>query len=167
MKKKSKIKKTKSKRKVAKKTKVKNKKINLKAKKMSAKIKEPKPIAEVEHFFGHINVAAFKLKAPLKIGDRIHIKGATTDFVQTIGSMQIEHESVNKAAKGKDVGIKVNSKCRVGDKVFVAAKEAGLTVQPAMFPAMQPTKKPETPKPAQKPQTQPKTGYENTKFMNF
>ncbi len=141
-------------------------------KKASKKVKALKPIAEIEHFFGKINVAAFKLKKPLKIGDKIHIKGATTDFVQGIDSMQINHKTVTKAAKGKDIGIRVKGKCRVGDKVFIAAKDAGITAKPSapnfMFPMMQPTKRPESPKPMKKPQPPKKSGgYEETKFLSF
>ena len=44
--------------------------------------------------------------------------GHTTGFRQTIESMQIEHESVERAAAGEQVGIRVIDRVRVGDKVF-------------------------------------------------
>ncbi len=140
------------------------------------KVKVTKPIAEVEHFFGKINVAAFKLKQALKVGDKVHIKGATTDFIQTIDSMQIKHKAVTKAAKGKDIGIRVKGKCRVGDKIFIAKEDAVVTAKPSapnfMFPTMSPTKRPEAPKPSakggQKPQPPKKPdGYKETKFLSF
>ncbi|MFH1776465.1 MAG: translation elongation factor-like protein [Candidatus Omnitrophota bacterium] len=72
----------------------------------------------VEHYFGHIFVAAIKLEKDLKVGDTIHIKGHTTDFTQPIESIQIEHNIVDKAGKGDDVGIKVKEHVRVHDLVY-------------------------------------------------
>ena len=54
----------------------------------------------------------------LKVGDTIHIKGKHTDFTQTVDSIQIEHQSVPRAEKGKVVGIKVKDKVREHDQVF-------------------------------------------------
>lgn len=92
-----------------------------KAKKATAKKTGPKEkkIGVVEHYFGKIMVAAIKMKAPLKVGDIIHIKGHTTDFEQTVSSMQIEHESILSAKKGDDVGMKVKDHVREGDMVFI------------------------------------------------
>lgn len=83
---------------------------------------EEKLIGEVAHYFGHISVAAIKLKGELKVGDMIHIKGHTTDLEQPVESIQIEHNSVQKAKKGDDVGIKVKDHVRVGDEVYVKTK---------------------------------------------
>jgi putative protease len=90
-------------------------------KKITAKKAGPKEkkIGIVEHYFGKIMVAAIKMKAPLKVGDIIHIKGHTTDFEQAVDSMQIEHESVQSVKKGDDIGIKVKDHVREGDKVFI------------------------------------------------
>ena len=71
---------TKAKKKVAKKKVVRKK---AKTKGMRPKAKE-KILGLVDHFFGKINVAAIKLKAPLKVGDFIHVKGHTTDFIKDI-----------------------------------------------------------------------------------
>ncbi len=131
------------------------------------KTKNEKVLATVEHFFGKILVAAFKLKAPLKVGDFIHIKGHTTDFVQRIDSMQIDHKSVLKGKKGQDIGIRVKSKVRQGDTVFLSAKQTGVTAQPVvpMFPAMTPSKPKVQPRPTPPPPK--KSGYSGTKFLNF
>ena len=80
---------------------------------------EEKKIGEIAHFFSKINVAAVKLTGGLTVGDTIHIKGHTTDFEHTIDSIQIEHDSVQKAGKGDDIGIKVKDHVRVGDEVFL------------------------------------------------
>ncbi|MFH1826762.1 MAG: hypothetical protein ABH823_05710 [bacterium] len=162
--------------KVVKKKKVvrRKKRIKAKAPRLAslARGKGPKVIGKVEHFFGKISVIAFKLKTPLKIGDRIQIKGHTTDFVQAVGSMQINHQNVDKAKKGQDVGFRVNCRCRVGDTVFEAAPEMAqpvqqrpATIQLPSFPAMTPKSQP---KPAAPPpaSNQPKP-YGETKFLKF
>jgi len=80
---------------------------------------EEMKIGEVAHYFSKINVAAVKLTGDLKVGDKIHIKGHTTDLEQNVDSIQIQHDSVQKAGKGDDVGIKVQDHVRTGDEVFV------------------------------------------------
>jgi putative protease len=76
-------------------------------------------IGEVFDFFSRVSVIALKLKAPLKIGDTIHIVGHTSDFTQKVESMQTDNEPIKEAKKGGDVGIKVVSPARRGDKVFL------------------------------------------------
>ncbi len=76
---------------------------------------------EVTHYFPHVKAAALLvLKDTIKVGDEIYIKGHTTDFTQTIDSMQIDHVDVTSAKKGQDIGFKVSDKCREGDVVTVA-----------------------------------------------
>ena len=55
----------------------------------------------------------------LKVGDKIHVKGHTTDFELKVGSMQIERKSVKEAKKGEHIGIKVPDKVRPNDTVFL------------------------------------------------
>jgi hypothetical protein len=54
-------------------------------------------IGEVIKFFSKASVAAIQItEGNLQIGDRIKIKGHTTDFEEQIESMQIENEAVQK-----------------------------------------------------------------------
>ena len=76
-------------------------------------------IGEVTHYFGHIPAGIFKLTGTLKRGDKIHIKGATTDFTQEVASMQVDHKNIEEAKKGKEVGIEIEQKVRDGDEVFI------------------------------------------------
>ena len=77
-------------------------------------------IGTIEKYFGKINVAAIKITSgELKVGDKIHIKGHSTDFEQTVDSMQVEHLTVETAGPGTDVGIKVKEKVHEKDTVFV------------------------------------------------
>jgi putative protease len=48
----------------------------------------------------------------------IHIKGHTTDFQDTVTSMQIEHQPIQTAKKGDIIGLKVSGKCHEKDIVY-------------------------------------------------
>ena len=82
---------------------------------------EEKLIGKITHYFGKISVAIVELSGVLKAGDKIHVKGGSTDFEQDISSMQIEHENLEKAKKGDEIGLKVDEKVREGDEVYLVA----------------------------------------------
>ncbi len=75
-------------------------------------------VGEVTHYYTRIGVAVIRITAPLRVGDRIAIKGHTTNFEQTVDSMQIEHEAVEEAKPGDLVGLKVVERVREGDIVY-------------------------------------------------
>ena len=75
-------------------------------------------LGEITHFFDKIQVAIIKLDKSLKKGDKVKIKGATTEIEETVDSMQVEHADIEEADKGDEVGIKVTGKVREGDEVF-------------------------------------------------
>ena len=77
-----------------------------------------KPIGVVTHFYTAIKVAIVKFKEPVRVGVRIKFKGATTDFEETIKSMQYDHKPVMVAPKGKQMGIKVGKRVRENDEVY-------------------------------------------------
>lgn len=78
-----------------------------------------KKIGEITHYYSNIGVGIIKLSDVLKVGDTIRIMGATTDFEQTIDEMQQDHEDVEEAKAGSEVGIKVEDKVRDGDEVYL------------------------------------------------
>ena len=75
-------------------------------------------IGQVSDFFARPVVAGIELTATLKVGDRIHIKGHTTDIELTIDSMQINNVDVSEAKAGDSVGIKISERVRRGDNVY-------------------------------------------------
>ena len=75
-------------------------------------------IGKVTHYFTNIGVAVIELSGDLKVGDKIKIKGATSDFEQNIDSMQIEHEEVPEAKAGQAIGMKVKEHAREHDVVY-------------------------------------------------
>ena len=75
-------------------------------------------IGTVTHYFSHLSVAAVSLMASLAVGERIHVRGHTTDLEQLLASMQVDHRSVSSAAPGDDVAIKVDDHVREGDLIY-------------------------------------------------
>jgi putative protease len=85
---------------------------------MSAEHDPDDSIGLVTHYFSHLSVAAINLTAPLAVGDRIHIRGHTTDLVQEVASMEVDHAPVDRAEPGDDVALKVDDHVRDHDQVF-------------------------------------------------
>ncbi|OGD56909.1 translation elongation factor-like protein [Candidatus Berkelbacteria bacterium RBG_13_40_8] len=75
-------------------------------------------MGKITHYYSKIGVGIIDLKNGLKVGDKIKIKGHSTDIEQGVDSMQIEHKEVETAKKGDVVGLKVNDKVREGDEVY-------------------------------------------------
>lgn len=75
-------------------------------------------IGEVTDFFARPVVAGIELAATLKLGDKIHIKGHTTDLELIVDSMQINNVNVEQAKTGDLIGIKVSERVRRGDTVY-------------------------------------------------
>ena len=81
-------------------------------------------IGVVTHYFGKLGVAAIELtEGELQAGDTIHVKGHTSDFTQTVDSMQLEHDTVKSAKVGENIGIKVVEHAREHDEVFVVTPD--------------------------------------------
>ena len=76
-------------------------------------------VGKITHYYSNIGVAIVEVRDTLRVGDKIHVQGATSDFEQEIGSIQIEHETVETAEPGQVIGLKIEKKTREGDKVFV------------------------------------------------
>lgn len=76
-------------------------------------------IGVVSDFFAHPVVAGIELTGRLHVGDKIKIKGHTTDVEVTVSEIQVEHSDVEVANAGDSIGIKVPDKVRKGDHVFL------------------------------------------------
>ena len=76
-------------------------------------------VGRVADYFAHIGVVAIEVTAEgIKVGDTLHFLGHTTDFNQKITSMQVEHQAVEEAPVGSNVGIKVKERVRTHDQVL-------------------------------------------------
>ena len=77
-------------------------------------------LGTVSTYFGNVGVAAVNLSGNLKVGNKVHIKGATTDFRFEVKSMQVEGEDIKSANLGDHVGIRVPDRVRPKDVVYAA-----------------------------------------------
>jgi len=87
-----------------------------------AKVKPPATreveIGSITHYFSKISVGIIKLRASLKVGEEIHVKGANDDFTQVVDSMQCDHQNIPRAASGMEIGVRVVRPVRENDKVY-------------------------------------------------
>ncbi len=75
-------------------------------------------IGNIIHYFSKINVAIVELSLPLSVGDRILIKGPSTDFEQTVDSIQLDRKNIQRAQGGQSVGLKLLQPAKENDTVF-------------------------------------------------
>ncbi len=76
-------------------------------------------IGTVTHYYSHLGVAVVQVnKGAIQTGDTIRIKGHTTDFMQTIDSMEYEHQHTDQASAGQSVGLKVADHVREHDILY-------------------------------------------------
>ncbi len=75
-------------------------------------------IGKVTDFFARPVVAGIELTGTIKVGDKIHIKGHTTDMELAVDSMQINNVNVEEAKAGDNIGIKVSDRVRRGDTIY-------------------------------------------------
>lgn len=76
-------------------------------------------IGTVTHYFSKLGVAAVQVTDDgVSIGDTIHVRGHTSDFQQTVDSMQIDGVPVHDARPGQSIGIRVLDHVREHDHVL-------------------------------------------------
>lgn len=76
-----------------------------------------KEIGKVSHYYDKAGVAVVDLTAPLAVGETVTFQRGDTKFSQTVDSIQVDHEQVDKAKAGTSVGMKVDQKTRLGTVV--------------------------------------------------
>lgn len=75
-------------------------------------------VGTVSTFFAKPVVAGIDLTASIRVGDKLHIQGHTTDLELVVNSMQIHNANVQEGNPGESIGIKVPDRVRHGDKVY-------------------------------------------------
>jgi len=75
-------------------------------------------VGRITHFFPKAGVAVLELSATVNNGDKIVIRGSTTNVEQTIDSMEVEHEQITNAGAGQSIGLKVSGRVRENDIVY-------------------------------------------------
>jgi putative protease len=75
-------------------------------------------VGKIIHYYGKIGVAVVELEDDLRVGETIKISGHGNEFVQSVSSMQIEHENIQEAKKGQTIGLKVDQEVKEGDEIY-------------------------------------------------
>jgi translation elongation factor EF-Tu-like GTPase len=81
-------------------------------------------VGSVTHFFKGPSVAVVKVsEGHIDVGDTLHFVGHTTDFTETVRSMEVEHKKVDHAEAGDEIAIQVIERVRQHDRVFRLAAD--------------------------------------------
>lgn len=76
-------------------------------------------VGKVTHYYDKIGVAVVELSDSLKVGDRIKfVRGGEELFEQPVESLQLEHEAVQEAKAGQEVGLKVLQEVKDAAEVY-------------------------------------------------
>ncbi|MFH0851908.1 MAG: hypothetical protein V1876_04135 [Candidatus Peregrinibacteria bacterium] len=95
------------------------KKISAAKKKMVKKIAE-KVIGKVTHYYDRIGVAVIAVNETIRLGDTIRLKHGKRVFEQKVASLQVNHTPITSAAKGQEVGMKVDEVAAEGTLILPA-----------------------------------------------
>jgi len=86
---------------------------------LGATLMGEKRVGTISRYFHKIGVAAIILEDELKVGSKIRIEGATTNFEMTVHSMQVDRADIDAGSKGQEIAIKVADRVRENDIVFI------------------------------------------------
>jgi hypothetical protein len=75
-------------------------------------------VGVVLHYYPRAGAAVVSLSRPIHRGDRIYVRGQTTDFVQSVTGLALDGSAVAEAAPPQQVGVQLDQRARVGDRVF-------------------------------------------------
>jgi putative protease len=78
----------------------------------------PVEIGVVVHWFPRAAAAVVALSRPLHVGDTIHVRGQTTDFVQQVASLALDGAPVREGAPAQALGVRLEARARPGDRVY-------------------------------------------------
>jgi len=75
-------------------------------------------IGKVTHYYSHLGVAVLELDQPLQLGDTVLFLGHTSELIQEVTSLEVNHHKIQVARPGQEVAIKVMDTVRAGDLVY-------------------------------------------------
>lgn len=82
-------------------------------------------VGVILHYWPKAGAAQLELDhAVLQVGDRIRIRGHGHDFVQEIGSLEIDHTSRVEGWPGEHIAIGVNQPVHASDEVYLIRDDA-------------------------------------------
>jgi hypothetical protein len=78
----------------------------------------PVEVGVVRHYYAQPGAGVIALSRPIHRGDTIHVRGQTTDFVQTVEELALDGASVAEGAPPQQVGVRLAQRARAGDRVY-------------------------------------------------
>jgi hypothetical protein len=78
----------------------------------------PVEVGVVVHWFPRASAALVALSRPIHLGDVVHVRGQSTDFVQEIASLALEGAPVRAGAAPQVLGVRLAARARPGDRVY-------------------------------------------------
>lgn len=87
-------------------------------------------IGTVTHYYNHLGVAVLELDDPLELGDIVLILGHTTELIQEVTSLEVNHHKLQSAGPGKEVALQVGEAVRAGDLVYKVVEIEGVPMIP-------------------------------------
>ncbi len=76
-------------------------------------------IGAVTHYFQHVDAAIVRVESgEIRVGDTLHFHGHTTDFSQRIDRIEFDHQPIEVARIGQEVGVHVSERVREHDDVI-------------------------------------------------
>ena len=82
------------------------------------------PVGYVTHYYTRLGVAVVKLQGELDVGDTIHVDGLSTNTIQRVDSMQMNHRPIAVGHPGELIAVKVGDRVREHDTVYKLADES-------------------------------------------
>lgn len=79
-------------------------------------------VGKITHVFPKVQVAVVKVLADIKIGDKISIERGEKKVEQIINSMQVNHQNVDIAKAGTEIGLKIDEEIPEGSEVYRVTK---------------------------------------------
>jgi translation elongation factor EF-1alpha len=75
-------------------------------------------VGKVIHYYGKASVAVVRLSESIGLGDAIKFKRGDQEAEMKVGSIQIDHQPVEKGKKGDEIAIKVDVPAKEGAVVY-------------------------------------------------
>jgi hypothetical protein len=78
----------------------------------------PVEVGVVLHWFPRASAAVVALSRPIHVGDTIHVRGHSTDFVQQVASLALDGAPVGEGVPPQALGVRLEARARPGDRVY-------------------------------------------------
>jgi hypothetical protein len=78
----------------------------------------PVEVGVVAHWYPRASAALVALSHPIHVGDILHVRGPSTDFVQPVESLQRDGRTVEAGAATETLGVRFVARARPGDRVY-------------------------------------------------